>query len=261
MKFTIFLVLLSTFAFGVDNDFDGVEDNVDKCLNSKFTDIVNKDGCKIKSLVSSHHFDIVLGYKKTTNSNSDTITISQKVGYYYNNISLGLYSSQFDYTSDIYTNSSGNDDYYFSSNYKIKQNNSLSYNLGMGFSIPSSNSSTNKIDYTLSSSVFKKSSKKLSLFAGVSYTIVNDTNTSTTTYQNSYAYYLGSSYNLTYNTNISLQYNMSTSKYENNENINTLYLNSSYYINSHWFTQVSLSKQINMTTPDTSASLKVGYYF
>jgi len=261
MKFIILVILLSNIVFALDNDFDGVEDNLDKCLYSKFTDIVDKDGCKTKSLVSNHHFDIVLGYKNSSDSVSDTTTVSQKIGYYYDDISLALYSSQYDYISSSNTNLNGNDDYYFATNYKIRQNSSLSYSLGVGASIPSSSSSTNKNDYTVSSSIYKRFNKRINLFTGISYTIVNDIDINTTTYQNTYAYYLGSSYNLFYNTNISLLYNTSVSKYQNNEDINTAYLSLSYYINAHWFTQFSFSKQINMTTPNAATSLKIGYYF
>ena len=46
-------ILLSVFfLYGyVDSDLDGVDDSVDKCPNTPFSDLVNEHGCSVKSLV------------------------------------------------------------------------------------------------------------------------------------------------------------------------------------------------------------------
>ena len=62
MKF-ISLILLLTYSLLAynDADMDGVDDKIDKCLDTPFMDLVNKDGCTKSSLISPHHFDIIFG--------------------------------------------------------------------------------------------------------------------------------------------------------------------------------------------------------
>lgn len=39
------MVIFSFYLFGIDNDFDGVEDDMDLCLETAMLDMVNVDGC------------------------------------------------------------------------------------------------------------------------------------------------------------------------------------------------------------------------
>ena len=47
MKQFLLLLLLVVHLYAIDNDFDGVEDGIDRCLNSSFEDLVGVDGCAI----------------------------------------------------------------------------------------------------------------------------------------------------------------------------------------------------------------------
>ena len=47
-KILLFLVLISLSLLAVDTDFDGVEDEVDRCLETDILDVVTADGCSKK---------------------------------------------------------------------------------------------------------------------------------------------------------------------------------------------------------------------
>jgi len=47
MKQFLLLLLLVVHLYAIDNDFDGVEDGIDRCLDSSFEDLVGVDGCAI----------------------------------------------------------------------------------------------------------------------------------------------------------------------------------------------------------------------
>ena len=44
----IVMLVFPLLLFGVDADFDGVEDDVDQCLGTSMLDIVGSDGCSKK---------------------------------------------------------------------------------------------------------------------------------------------------------------------------------------------------------------------
>ncbi len=52
LRLLLIMLLSAFFLYGyVDSDLDGVDDSVDKCPNTPFSDLVNESGCTIKSLV------------------------------------------------------------------------------------------------------------------------------------------------------------------------------------------------------------------
>ena len=54
-----FVLLISLFAY-VDSDFDGVEDEADKCPNTPFDILVDLDGCPLK-MAKDGYFDAIVG--------------------------------------------------------------------------------------------------------------------------------------------------------------------------------------------------------
>ena len=80
-KILFFLVVISFSLFAVDSDFDGVEDDVDLCLETDMLDVVTADGCspkqkkaKEQSTSSKKKYEISLvqtfSSLKTENQNS-----------------------------------------------------------------------------------------------------------------------------------------------------------------------------------------------
>jgi len=48
----LILIVFNLYGY-TDTDLDGVDDSIDKCPNTPFTDLVDKNGCSIKSLVKN----------------------------------------------------------------------------------------------------------------------------------------------------------------------------------------------------------------
>lgn len=262
------IVVLSTLAFALDSDLDGVEDSNDKCPNSVFTDLVDKDGCKVDSTISNHHFDIILGYSQSKESQSNTTSgykYSSKLvnlDYYYKKLSLSLSLS--DYNYDNYSNSNnGFNDLYINAKYKFALSKSLSFQVGPGVIIPSASSETNKIDYSLSASLNWRAYEDLSIFTGGSYNFIGDQNSTATIdiYQNSTLYYGGIGTYPTTNSYLSLSYSNVSSIYVGSANKETLYLSGSYNFTNHYFTIVRYGHGLNDAAADNYISMQIGYFF
>jgi len=50
--FLLILIVFNLYGY-VDSDLDGVDDSIDRCPNTPFSDLVDKNGCTIKSLVKN----------------------------------------------------------------------------------------------------------------------------------------------------------------------------------------------------------------
>lgn len=198
-KILYFLLTTSLLFAGdfIDSDLDGVPDNIDKCPNTPFSALVDKDGCPIKYLNIPQTIIQYDFYTETSllDNNGDT-TLSQllymsiyKKGYYFSiSTSLNDLENKRDF-SDVTV--------------KLKKyidlSSKLYTSLGIGLKIPTKDYGTNKIDIPLYISL-NYSIKNSTLFAGGSYTFVNDTS-NRYSYNNEKSGYIGMSYD--YN-NISL---------------------------------------------------------
>ncbi|MDA3908767.1 MAG: DUF3187 domain-containing protein [Sulfurimonas sp.] len=267
----ILLVLLavsiSLFSYS-DYDMDGVDDKTDKCPNTPFSDLVNGSGCTTKSLVSPHHFDIIFGinYSQTsyeTLENTDNISQSLQIDYYYKNFSLQASTSYYNSQSATYNNS-GTNDSFLGAYYKLSPANNLTLRLGAGAIIPTykSDLNNNNTDFTASASL-SYMLKNANVFGGYSYTVVNDDDiiTQSVAYQNTNSYNVGLGFYPTSKTYISGAYNSSDSIYKDVETINTVSINAFYNIDAHWFTTLNYAYGLSDTASDNYASLRVGYYF
>ncbi|EDZ63775.1 hypothetical protein SMGD1_1583 [Sulfurimonas gotlandica GD1] len=267
----ILLVLLaisiSLIAYS-DYDMDGVDDKTDKCPNTPFSDLVNTSGCTVKSLESPHHFDIIFGinYSQTsyeTLENSDTISQSLQIDYYYKNFSLQASTSYYNSQSATYNNS-GTNDSFLGAYYKLNPADNLTLRLGAGAIIPTykSDLNNNNTDLTASASL-SYMMKNANIFGGYSYTVVNDDDivAENVAYQNTSSYNFGLGFYPTSKIYISGAYNSSDSIYKNVETINTVSINAFYNIDAHWFTTLNYAYGLSDTASDNYASLRVGYYF
>lgn len=276
---SIALVLATTSLLAyVDTDFDGVEDGMDLCPNTSFTELVDIKGCPIKSLVSPHKFDIIVGasYSDINNqSGSQTQTLSSSVqfDYYYKNFSLSASTSYFDTSSDGYSDTGLNDSFVGAS-YTIKPTDSLFIRLNAGVILPTYETTlnNNETDYTGSVSLSYKVSE-VSLFGGYSYTVINDTDVSVTdqngtsttiTYQNTAAYNVGVGTSITDKLYMSVSYNLANSASgldESYQDIETASLYGYYGIDTHWFTTFSYARGLSDSASDNYASIRLGYIF
>ena len=245
-----------------DYDLDGVDDKLDMCPNTQFSDLIDMNGCSVKSLVSPHHFDIIYGISISELESVQTTSQSLQVDYYYKSFSISAASSNYD--SDI---DGGSGDSFIGTNYKLKFN-KLNILFGLGVVIPTykTDLNNNNADYTSSLSV-SYSLKKMSLFSGYSFTKINDddivetVDTVATTYQNSSSYNIGVGFYPSSKIYASGSYRNSDSIYKYTDDGKTLSVFTSYSITSNWFANLSYAHGLNDTASDYYTSLRLGYYF
>ncbi len=276
------LLTLSLFAYS-DYDMDGVEDSIDRCPNTSFTELVDMHGCTIKNLEGDHHFDIIGGVsfsqfnENTLNAlnpeESTTINTTLQVDYYYKNLSIQASTSYFNAQSQSYSNS-GQNDSFLGATYQLNPTGSLFVRLGGGLILPTYDTGygNNNLDYTASANV-SYLLNNITLFGGYSYTLVNDDDISyidTTvtpnetvniSYQNTNAFNAGVGFYPTGRLYTSLSYNSSDSIYRNNEAIENVSAYLFYTMNKHWFTTVTYAYGLSDSASDNYLAIRLGYYF
>ena len=262
----------------VDNDMDGVEDSVDKCPNTPFSDLVDLSGCTVQTMrtqKTKSHYDIIVGTSYsasnyTSLNRSDTFTASVQADYYYGDFSLQLSTSYYKTSSESYTQN-GFDDSYIGASYSFKPSNNFSIRIGTGALLPTYDTTlaNNKIDFTASVS-FNYTVEKVSIYGSYLYTVVNDTDTLSDgvlyTYQNTNSYNTGMGYFLSDSFYLSVTYSHSDSIYrsigsDSIEDIKTLSLYGYYAIDEHYFTTFEYRHGLSESASDHTTSIKLGYYF
>lgn len=270
MNKNILLILLlsslSLFAYS-DYDLDGVDDKIDQCPNTPFSDLVDINGCSIQSIISPHNFDIIFGIDLSqtnydTMEKTDLVTETLQADYYYKNFSLQAATSYHNSDSDTYSDS-GLGDSFLAAYYKITPTNELDIRLGLGVILPTYDTdlNNNNADYTASLN-FSYMFDDMNLFGGYSHTIINDDDVNNVAvYQDTDAYSLGLGFYPAKQLYISGAYNSSESIYAGVEDIETLSLYAFYNIDQHWFASFTYSLGVSDTASDNSISLRLGYYF
>jgi hypothetical protein len=110
----LFFILLSTFALSYqDLDIDGVDDSIDKCLNTPFDETVDENGCsKTQKISNSYYGDLTLKIgmdyymdKEYENDNS----LNLYANYQFNNWDFSISNAN----SNINNSNNSNDIYLF----------------------------------------------------------------------------------------------------------------------------------------------------
>lgn len=259
------LTAATLFAYS-DLDLDGVEDAVDQCPNTPMMDLVDIRGCSIESLVSPHHYDIIVGanYSQvdySTNEKTDTLTTTLQVDYFYKNISLQASTSYYSSQSGSYSES-GMGDSTLAGFYLLPLSRDFRIRLGAGANLPTYEGSlnNNNTDYLalLSASY---AIEKVSLFAGYNFTQINDDDIAgVASYQDTHAYSGGVGYSLTPKLYSSLSYYQSDSLYKGVEPIKSASLYGFYSLDTHWFSTFSYAYGLSDSASDHSVSFRLGYY-
>lgn len=274
MKKSLLLLILGFISTSLlaysDADMDGVDDSVDKCLGTPFTELVDIQGCSKESLVSPHHFDVVVGANysdadyRSLNA-TDTLASSFQVDYYYKNLSLQASTSFFRTQGSGYSDS-GMYDSFVGAAYQIQAKDLLSIRLGIGAVLPTYDTSlnNNNTDYTASLNV-SYSLKKFNIFGGYAYTLINDddvtVNGTSYKYQNTDALSAGLGYYFSNKLYMSGSYSFSNSIYDSVEDIQTASVYGYYTIDEHWFSMFSYAKGLSDSASKNYASIKLGYFF
>ena len=276
-KMILLLLLIFSYAHAeyMDSDFDGVEDAYDKCPNTPFSDLVDINGCAVKSLVSAHHFDFITGVSYSdsdyqTLNKTDTFSIPLQVDYYYKNFSLQVTTSYFT-TSGSGLSDTGFYDSFIGASYQENILENLSLQVGAGILLPTYQTSlnNNKTDYSASLNLSYTFSKA-SLFAGYSFTLIgdddavieyDDNSSDIINYQNSNAFSLGVGYYMSERLYTSLAYNYSDSIYKSIKPIETASVYAYYSLNDDYFCTLSYAYGISESASKNYASLRIGYFY
>ncbi len=279
--FLTIIVLWSTTLFAyVDTDMDGVEDSLDKCPDTPLTDLVDLDGCTIKTIKLSKntqktHFDIIAGVSYAgsnyaSSNKTDTYTTSIQADWYYGDFSLQVSTSYYK-TSGKNDSDKGMNDSYIGAAYTWKPTKALYLRFGVGALLPTYDTTlnNNKTDYTGSLSL-SYTVKKVNIYAGYVYTQINDTDVISNgvryDYRNTVGYNAGLGYYFTNALYMSLGYSRSNSIYktigtESIEDIESASLYGYYALSKYYFAILSYAYGLSDSASDHAVSLKVGYYF
>ena len=279
IRYLLFLLLISTYTSSLlaytDSDMDGVDDKDDRCPNTPFMELVDIDGCTTKYLISPHHFDIILGASYSdsdylTLNKTDTLSSSLQLDYYYKNFSMQLSTSYFSTSGDGY-DEDGLYDTFVGVAYQFYPVQNLTLRVGLGSLLPTYDAAynNNNPDYT-SSLNLSYNLKKLNLFAGYTYTMINDDDvhliddTNTTidiVYQDTNGFNAGAGYYISDKLYLSASYNFSDSIYKGIEDIKTASLYGYYSFDENYFATFSYAYGLSDSASKDYLSFKIGYYY
>ncbi|HQS66700.1 MAG TPA: DUF3187 domain-containing protein [Sulfuricurvum sp.] len=267
-KILIVSLLLSAYVLAVDSDMDGVDDAQDQCRDTPFSDLVNADGCSIRSLHSSVNYDIIIGagYSQinyASQEKSDTTIQTFQADYYHGNLMAQLSGSYFQSSSPGFTQS-GLGDTLAALYYKSQLNNGLIIQTGIGALLATYDSGYHNeaTDYQGSIGLQYDLTDNTNLFCGYSYTIVNDTDVPNTEhYQNTHSFYAGAGYSFNEKIRLSASYAQSQSMYVGTQTIKTASTGMFYQLNPHWFTMIDYRYGLSDSASDHDGSVRLGYYF
>ncbi len=250
----------------MDNDMDGVDDTIDKCPNSLLTDLVDLNGCSKKSLISPHHYDIIVGMNYSdadyrSLNTTDTLATSLQADYYYKQFSLQASTSYYESEGSGYS-ASGLLDSYLGASYRVDKINNLSVSLSAGVILPTYDTelNNNNMDYTTSMNL-SYALRNLNIFGGYAYTLINDDDIGEITYQDTNAISGGLGYYLNNKLYMSASYSMSESIYSGIEDIETATVYGYYTISKDMFTTLSYSYGLSDSASDNYLSLRLGFLF
>jgi hypothetical protein len=266
--FLVSLILVSTSSLAYEDfDMDGVDDMVDKCPNTSFSDLVDIRGCAIKSLDSPLHYDVIVGMSYAdadyqTLTKADTFATSIQADYYYRDFSFQASTSYFTTNSNDYSDR-GFYDSFLGATYKWNLTDALFTSIGVGVILPTYSDSlnNNNTDYRISANV-SYSMKNINIFGAYTYTLINDDDIiGMATYQNTRALGGGVGYYVDNSLYVSASYNVSNSVYSEVGDIKTASIYANYTIDEHWFGMLSYARGLSDSASKNYLSLRLGYYF
>lgn len=268
MKYLLFLTLITLRLLAYDDtDLDGVEDSIDRCPETPFSDLVDDTGCSIKTLFSQNAYDIILGiaYSDTNSNtfeNAKTITSTFQVDYYRQNFSAQISGSYFNSQNGSY-DERGFNDTQIAILYKIYSSPEFTFQSGIGAIFPTyktgfGNEATDWIgllnfQYTFDSS--------FNFFGGYTYTFINDTDIpNLVSYQNTHSFYAGIGYT-GQNGFLKATYNESQNYIKGVEPIKTVSLSKTFTFDTPWFITADYRYGLSDSASNHEIGLQIGYLF
>jgi hypothetical protein len=253
--FISLLVISSTYAY-VDEDIDGVDDSIDKCLNTPFDALADEDGCAVGQKKNSTKLTLKIGTTTSFDDTSDSDTnLNYYIGYRYNNYDFSLSSSN--YTS--YDNSSKTGDLYVSGGYTFKNKQSdTKFSLGVKLANADDDVGTGENDYFASIFFDYFINHKQDLFLYYSYTISGDSDID---YEDFLSFSIGSGVAITNKWYSSISYDYSGSRYRDSEDYRAISWFNTYSFSKNFFTTLNYSYGLDDLSYDHTITLKFGVNF
>lgn len=171
--FILFFVF-SFFLLATDTDFDGVDDEVDRCLNTGMLDIVTADGCSkkqksnFKIMFLQTYSNLKLDNDEKVDNYSLALLLSKDSWIFYVGSGYFRYDSRIDTIKDFSDTS-----ILVQKRFTLKPNHYVKSSLSMV--LPTYNSDANKVDYGMDIS-YGYFYKKFDLELGYKYDLINDEN-------------------------------------------------------------------------------------
>jgi len=256
-KYLIISSLLISSAYSyVDEDIDGVDDSIDKCLNTPFDALADEDGCAPGQKKDGAKLTLKIGTTTSFDKISDTDTnLNFFVGYKYSNYDFSLSSSN--YTS--YESSSKTGDIYISSGYTLKNENSdVKFTLGMKLATADEDIGTGENDYFGSIFFDYFINQKQDIFLYTSYTISGDSDID---YEDFLSFSIGSGVSITNKWYSSLSYDYSGSNFIDSEDYRAISWFNTYSFSKSFFSTLNYSHGLDDLSYDHTISLKFGVNF
>ena len=293
-RLLIILLFTGFFLYGyVDTDLDGVDDSVDKCPNTPFSDLVNESGCTVKSLIKNKkvkpkvskekinknkknrnqeeskrvphpilydakknrktHYDISVGFNKMGGTSNESIMAD----IYHNNFSLSLFTAIDNKRN--YDDSRLNDTRIWGY-YSYRYNKKLLLKAGAGIVMPNIDGNSNKrVDAGIS--LFGSYTVgSFSPYFGASYRF---TGLKGDEYglQDYYSLYGGAGFYLSKKLYMSYTYAYSSAEYDWSKDIKTDSIYLYYNIDNNWFGTASYLRNLKGLDYNEGFSFSIGYYF
>lgn len=264
---TLLCITTSAYAY-IDSDFDGVEDTYDLCPQTPLSDLVNADGCVIKSIGNKITYDLIagIGYSQinyASQESSDTLSTSLQANVYAGSWWVQGIVSHYQSNNGI-ESESGLEDTSINLMYRLTPTEKLTVTTGIGLIWPTYQSTYNNeaTDYTASIDLHYAINDSFLLFAGTNYTWVNDRDVSQESYQNTSGFHTGVEYIPPNGKSaLSAAYYQNESIYASTQTIKYLNFGYAYTINPHWNVRGYYGHGLSNSASDQSISGYIGYLF
>lgn len=254
----ILLFNINLFAYQ-DYDIDGVDDSIDKCPNTSFDELVDKEGCASSQTKKTGMFTVKIGSDLAFDTLSDTASsVNIYAAYKYENYQFSL--SNYSYLDNQNRAGSTIGDLYLSGSYKMYlPNSSAQFTLGSKLATGDEDISTGENDYFASLYYNYYIDNKTDLFAYYGYTLSGDS--PAIDYENMHTFSIGSGYTINEKWYSALSYDHSDSIFPDNGAYQSLSWFNSYDISKRYFVTLNYSRGISDNAYNHLISLKFGVNF
>ncbi|MBN2896770.1 MAG: hypothetical protein JXK05_12860 [Campylobacterales bacterium] len=252
-RFALLLTPLLLWAY-TDSDFDGVEDALDRCAATPFSDLVDHFGCTVTSLYTPQHFRFSLGalyseHDQSTQAALQSSYLTLALSYTHNALRCWIETAL--YTQE---DQSGWADSALGLSYALHPTHSLTLEPYAILHLPTYDTQGARADYTAGISTFWTHAAG-ELYTTLGYTLIGDADYESVHYQNSASMTIGYGLWLGKTLFASIQYGAQESIYEGEVPLESLGPRATWSIDAH--NTLALSYDLGLSTTQSRHSASV----